>query len=213
MQTPGFGLEFGGGTSIGGQLLEGGVALSAYIGLGQPERGGAGPPAVRAGLSYLFRSLGGGRQDGERAPTARPGAGQGRAGGGRVRAVPGAGGAGDRGERGDLRGQAAGPAGQRPPCAGGGKGGLCEALAAEAAAEIGRLAAAAAGSLAAGAGLEAVELAIRTAVTRLGGGMLERLLAADPGYRGPETDCGAGHQAEFVSYRARPPTRCPARSP
>jgi hypothetical protein len=31
--------------------------------------------------------------------------------------------------------------------------------------------------------------------------MLERLLAADPGYRGPGTDCGAGHQAEFVSYR------------
>jgi hypothetical protein len=46
-----------------------------------------------------------------------------------------------------------------------------------------------------------VELAIRTAVTRLGGGMLERLLAADPGYRGPGTDCGAGHQAGFVSYR------------
>ena len=61
---------------------------------------------------------------------------------------------------------------------------------------------AAAGSLAAGSGLEAVELAIRTAVTRLGGGMLERLLAADPGgRRGPGTDCGAGHQAEFVSYR------------
>ena len=46
-----------------------------------------------------------------------------------------------------------------------------------------------------------MELAIRTAVTRLGCGMLERLLAADPGYRGPGTDCGAGHQAEFVSYR------------
>jgi len=58
-----------------------------------------------------------------------------------------------------------------------------------------------AGSLAAGAGLEAVELAIRTAVTRLGGGMLERLLAADSGYRAPGTDCGTGHQAEFVSYR------------
>src|SRR5271165_6274758 len=141
------------------------------------------------------------RQDGERAPAARPGAGEGGAGGGRVRAVPGAGGAGDRGERGDLPGQAAGPAGQRPRSAGGGKGGLCEALAADAAAEVGRLAAAVAGSLAAGAGLEAVELAIRTAVTRLGGGMLERLLAADSGYRAPGTDCGTGHQAEFVSYR------------
>ncbi|MHB1431115.1 MAG: ISKra4 family transposase [Streptosporangiaceae bacterium] len=49
--------------------------------------------------------------------------------------------------------------------------------------------------------MEAVELAIRAALTRLGGGMLERLLAADPGYRGPRTDCEAGHRAEFVSYR------------
>ena len=31
--------------------------------------------------------------------------------------------------------------------------------------------------------------------------MLERLLAADPGYRGPRAECGAGHQAGFVSYR------------
>jgi hypothetical protein len=46
-----------------------------------------------------------------------------------------------------------------------------------------------------------VELAIRTAVTRLGGGMLEELLAADPGHRGPRTGCGAGHQAEFAGYR------------
>ena len=36
---------------------------------------------------------------------------------------------------------------------------------------------------------------------KLGGGMLGRLLAADPGYRGPRVDCGQGHQAEFVSYR------------
>jgi hypothetical protein len=36
---------------------------------------------------------------------------------------------------------------------------------------------------------------------KLGGGMLERLLAADPGYRGRRADCGSGHQAEFVSYR------------
>jgi hypothetical protein len=46
-----------------------------------------------------------------------------------------------------------------------------------------------------------VELAIRAAVTRLGGGMLERLLAADPGYRGPRADCGAGHQAKFIACR------------
>jgi len=36
---------------------------------------------------------------------------------------------------------------------------------------------------------------------KLGGGVLGKLLAADPGYRGPRVDCGAGHQAEFVSYR------------
>ncbi|MGH3194502.1 MAG: hypothetical protein ACRDNT_00910 [Streptosporangiaceae bacterium] len=33
------------------------------------------------------------------------------------------------------------------------------------------------------------------------GGVPGQLLAADPGYRGPRVDCGAGHQAEFVSYR------------
>jgi len=36
---------------------------------------------------------------------------------------------------------------------------------------------------------------------KLGAGVLGKLLAADPGYRGPRADCGAGHQAEFVSYR------------
>jgi hypothetical protein len=46
-----------------------------------------------------------------------------------------------------------------------------------------------------------VELAIRTAMTRLGGRLLEDLLGRDAGYRGPRVDCGAGHQAEFVSYR------------
>jgi hypothetical protein len=46
-----------------------------------------------------------------------------------------------------------------------------------------------------------VELAIRTAMTRLGAGLLEDLLAADAGYRGPRIGCGSGHQAEFVSYR------------
>lgn len=61
----------------------------------------------------------------------------------------------------------------------------------------------AARSLGAGSGLEAAGLAIRTAMTKLGGGLLEKLLAADPGYRGPRVDCGAGHQAAFVSYRAK----------
>ena len=31
--------------------------------------------------------------------------------------------------------------------------------------------------------------------------MLEKLLAADPGYRGPRVPCGQGHEAGFVSYR------------
>ena len=37
----------------------------------------------------------------------------------------------------------------------------------------------------------------------LGARLLERLLAADPGHRGHWTDCGAGHQAGFVSYRSK----------
>ena len=36
-----------------------------------------------------------------------------------------------------------------------------------------------------------------------GRGMLGRLLAADPGYRGPRVACGQGHEAEFVSYRGK----------
>jgi len=42
---------------------------------------------------------------------------------------------------------------------------------------------------------------IRAGMLKLGAGVLGKLLAADPGYRGPRADCGAGHQAEFVSYR------------
>ena len=48
-----------------------------------------------------------------------------------------------------------------------------------------------------------MELAIRTAMAKLGASLLERLLAADTGYRGPRAGCGAGHQAGFVSYRAK----------
>jgi len=36
-----------------------------------------------------------------------------------------------------------------------------------------------------------------------GCGLLGQLLAADPGYRGPRVPCGAGHEAEFVSYRTK----------
>jgi hypothetical protein len=42
---------------------------------------------------------------------------------------------------------------------------------------------------------------IRAGLLKLGGGMLEELLAADPGYRGPRVPCGRGHEAEFLAYR------------
>jgi hypothetical protein len=51
--------------------------------------------------------------------------------------------------------------------------------------------------------LEVLELAIRTAVTRLGSSLLEGLLAADQGHRGPRASCGSGHQAVFTGYRAK----------
>lgn len=84
-----------------------------------------------------------------------------------------------------------------------GERGLAAVLAEEIAAEVARLAALAARSLDTSGGLEAVELAIRTAMTRLGVRMLEDLLGLDGGYRGPRVGCGAGHEAESVSYRAK----------
>jgi hypothetical protein len=48
-----------------------------------------------------------------------------------------------------------------------------------------------------------VELAIRTAMTKLGGSLLEDLLALDTGHRGQRVDCGSGHLATFVSYRTK----------
>ncbi|MHB2023730.1 MAG: hypothetical protein ACYCO3_10425 [Mycobacteriales bacterium] len=50
-------------------------------------------------------------------------------------------------------------------------------------------------------GLSALELAIRTAMTKLGAGLLENLLGLDTGQRGPRVECGSGHLAEFVSHR------------
>ena len=44
---------------------------------------------------------------------------------------------------------------------------------------------------------------IRAGMLRAGCGMLGRLLAADPGYRGPRVPCGQGHEAESVSYRGK----------
>lgn len=54
-----------------------------------------------------------------------------------------------------------------------------------------------------GQGLAAVETAIRAAMTMLGATVLEQLLAADTGHRGPRVDCGAGHKAAFVAYRVK----------
>jgi hypothetical protein len=52
-------------------------------------------------------------------------------------------------------------------------------------------------------GLRTLELAIRTAMLRLGGSLLEDLLSLDPGHRGPRVECGEGHQAAFVAYRPK----------
>ena len=60
-----------------------------------------------------------------------------------------------------------------------------------------------AASLASGEGIEAAELAIRAGLTRLGRGVLEDLLGADARLPGTPDRLGAGHQAEFVSYRAK----------
>jgi hypothetical protein len=49
--------------------------------------------------------------------------------------------------------------------------------------------------------MEAAEAVIRAGMLKLGGGMLEKLLAADPGYRGSRVPCGSGHEAEFTAYR------------
>ena len=97
-----------------------------------------------------------------------------------------------------------------PPAATGDeKRGLYEQIAAEVAAEVERLAAVAVDSLGpSGAGLAAVELAIRTAMSRLGASLLGQLLATDTGHRGPRIDCGAGHHAAFVGYRDRTSTPC-----
>jgi len=76
------------------------------------------------------------------------------------------------------------------------------ALAQEKAAGLGRLAAEAARVLGCGdAGMEAAEAVIRAGLLRLGGSMLEQLLAADHGHRGPRVPCGRGHEAVFTGYR------------
>ncbi len=54
-----------------------------------------------------------------------------------------------------------------------------------------------------GGGLVVLEEAIRAGMTAVGASLLEGLLAADPGHRGPRVECGSGHVAVFVSYRAK----------
>jgi hypothetical protein len=52
-----------------------------------------------------------------------------------------------------------------------------------------------------GVDLEASETAIRAAMHKLGGRLLEAVLNADKGaYRGSRIECGVGHQAEFMGY-------------
>jgi hypothetical protein len=46
-------------------------------------------------------------------------------------------------------------------------------------------------------------MAIRSSMHEVGGALLERLLAQDSGYRGPNVSCGRGHQAGFVGYRRK----------
>ena len=83
------------------------------------------------------------------------------------------------------------------------KGGLWEALAAEKAAEIGRLAAEAARALGYENSLEAAEAVLRAGLLKLGGGVLGEALSADPGHRGPRVDCAARPRGLFTGYRGK----------
>ncbi len=49
--------------------------------------------------------------------------------------------------------------------------------------------------------MAAAEAVIRAGLLKLGGSMLEQLLAAGNGYRGPRVPCGQGHEAVFAGYR------------
>jgi hypothetical protein len=44
---------------------------------------------------------------------------------------------------------------------------------------------------------------LRAGLLRLGGAMLGEALSADPGHRGPRTDCGHGHEAVLAGYRGK----------
>jgi len=52
--------------------------------------------------------------------------------------------------------------------------------------------------------LEASEMGVRAASHRIRGSLLQKLLNADGGgYQGTSIDCGKGHRARFVEYRAK----------
>ena len=111
------------------------------------------------------------------------------------------------GERGDLRGPAR-PA-PRQPRRRGDERGLCEELAAGlgGGSRRGRAAGRRRGRVGhLGEGLDAVELAIRTAMIKLGGSLLEACSCREAGHIGPRMDCGNGHHAEFVGYRDKTST-------
>ena len=46
-------------------------------------------------------------------------------------------------------------------------------------------------------------MAVRASLHEVGGVLLEKLLAADDGYRGWQIDCGQAHRASFVDYRSK----------
>jgi hypothetical protein len=46
-------------------------------------------------------------------------------------------------------------------------------------------------------------MAVRNSMHEVGGVLLEKLLAADDGYRGHRIDCGKGHLATFVDHRKK----------
>jgi hypothetical protein len=48
-----------------------------------------------------------------------------------------------------------------------------------------------------------MELAVREAMLGVGRSLLEKLLSTQDGHSGQWIDCGAGHRAEFVGYRAK----------
>ena len=52
-----------------------------------------------------------------------------------------------------------------------------------------------------------MELAIRTAMIKLGGGLLEELLGLDAGHRGAQVSCPGGHLSRFCDpgVQLRPP--------